>query len=1490
MFSLGAVAASENITSYGGEFDSLSSIDVAEIEMYSKISNSRSIEGESILNSSYGGKVGNNNNYNLLKTDVNGGTFEDIRNAISNTQPGGTVFLNGHNYSGKNQIIINRNITIDGASSSNSSLFSVLDANNAYRIFYSSGEYHITLKNLILQNPASYSQGYFGYFRNGNITLDNVVIRNQNISKSQENAFYIYGASTLNVYNLTFANNTILSNRCNGALFYVVQRSKVVINNLNFYDNKMSPRGNINGGILYIGASCNVNIENINYYGNILNSPTTISGSFIYANSLSNISVKNWNFNNNELVSDINDGGIYINQNCIVYVDNLNFTKNGFEVTSRLSGAGLYSQQRNKVYLTNITCDDNDYALNNVRFSWTYDHRGVFIFGGTNSLINISNITFNHNNAYAYARLRGMIRAESNCNLIVDTLKFNNNYFSGNVTFACLIHTANGVDVDLKNIFIENNYVDGPENGERNQAGFIGIQGTGIISNCHSFNNTVIKAFGGIIRLQSSFLDRRIILENSSFTNTYIKVAELSSPEFDYGDHGGIVCVEGEDTGGVIRNCRFVNNYNSIGGALAPHNHCLIENCTFINNSATKYYGGAISMFHGDLSTLSFNDYMTITVKDCYFEGNTAPLGGAIQANGNEIHIYGCTFLNNSAAKGGAVFLFGNTIDIHNSTFIENVACDEIPGVLIGTINWRLFDWENDGGAVYIYGSASHLFNNTFRYNVASGNGSTGEGGAIYVHGDHTLIELTHFDDNFAYGGNGSAVYVGGFNTTIKTSEFFNHSCSRGTVYIFGNGSLISNSTFERNVATRGGGAVYIYGEHALIDANHFRDNNAYIHGGAIHTHGDYVKITHSEFYHNHAIPDPNNPDYGLGGAIYISGNHNEVSYCVFDGNSARNGSAIYNRGKDLHITDDDFLENQAFSYLLITTATPQSSYYTGSNKVLIEITLVGGDNIINAIYHDDDPSSIFFHNVTYEHSTGIRTTTDDEVHPVLGAENSMGGSVIYQDCREDMQVITLLIVKNNGTNPDVLGHGSTSGDIISDTELRTGLYGNASFLVDGILSVGTYYVYSKHPEDRLYKHVENQTHFNINPQGNLEIKKSVSNTNPKPQDLITWTITISNKGPTDSENISVYDVLPKGLIYVSDDSNGKYDVNTGIWSIGYLANGSSAVLNIKTIVNASNTQITNFANVTSDTYDPDLSNNNHSQTIKVQTTGDVSVIKGVSKTYVSVDDIIVWTITVANHGPEFAKNVLVSEVLPSGLKLISFKASVGSYSNGVWKVGTLQNGSSETLKLTTKVTVPTGKIKNTVSVTTDSYDSNKANNKDSKIVYVNSQTDLELTKQANVKRVKVGDIIFWTITVKNNGPTKAVNARVKDLILKGKTDYVGSKVSKGVFNSGLGIWIIGDLDVGESVTLILKTKALTTGEVLASAQVVSDILETDYSNNNDSDIVIVVKDGSNSSSNSSSGESNSHASKTLHAAGNPIVLVILALLAIVCVGFKRKY
>ena len=42
-------------------------------------------------------------------------------------------------------------------------------------------------------------------------------------------------------------------------------------------------------------------------------------------------------------------------------------------------------------------------------------------------------------------------------------------------------------------------------------------------------------------------------------------------------------------------------------------------------------------------------------------------------------------------------------------------------------------------------------------------------------------------------------------------------------------------------------------------------------------------------------------------------------------------------------------------------------------------------------------------------------------------------------------------------------------------------------------------------------------------------------------------------------------------MIYVSDDSNGTYDNETGIWTIGDLPVGETVTLTIKTIVNTSN-------------------------------------------------------------------------------------------------------------------------------------------------------------------------------------------------------------------------------------------------------------------------------------------------------------------------------
>jgi uncharacterized repeat protein (TIGR01451 family) len=70
--------------------------------------------------------------------------------------------------------------------------------------------------------------------------------------------------------------------------------------------------------------------------------------------------------------------------------------------------------------------------------------------------------------------------------------------------------------------------------------------------------------------------------------------------------------------------------------------------------------------------------------------------------------------------------------------------------------------------------------------------------------------------------------------------------------------------------------------------------------------------------------------------------------------------------------------------------------------------------------------------------------------------------------------------------------------------------------------------------------------------------------------DPITYTITVTNNGPDAASGIEVTDLLPGELTYVSDNpSQGSYDDTTGIWTVGSLASGASATLEITATVDA---------------------------------------------------------------------------------------------------------------------------------------------------------------------------------------------------------------------------------------------------------------------------------------------------------------------------------
>ena len=407
-----------------------------------------------------------------------------------------------------------------------------------------------------------------------------------------------------------------------------------------------------------------------------------------------------------------------------------------------------------------------------------------------------------------------------------------------------------------------------------------------------------------------------------------------------------------------------------------------------------------------------------------------------------------------------------------------------------------------------------------------------------------------------------------------------------------------------------------------------------------------------------------------------------------------------------------------------------------------------------------------------------------------------------------------------------------------------------------------------------------------VGPLADLEIVKIVSDSTPHKGDVITWTIVVMNIGPDMAEDVTVSDKLPAGLIFVGAD--GDYDPVTGIWTVGTLNNREFKSLVITTIVNITNANVTNVAVVNSTTPDSNETNNRDNDTAEIEPEADIAVIKYVSNPNPVQGDVITWTVVVTNNGPDVAEDVSVAEYLPVGLKLISARGSKGTYENGIWTVGTLNNGDVEILVLTTEVTASKGIIENIVVATGSTYDPNETNNRDNESVVpepLNLSADLEVIKTANVEKVKVGDKIVWTITVINHGPGVAKNVRVADVAM-GDIEYVSSGASKGLFDPVSGIWIIGDMENGESAVLTLEFKALSAGTVINAAVVVSDTPDPNEDNNKDKSVVIVEPV---SPAPAAAKSPVSEAPVTMHATGNPIVMVLLALLAVVGVTLRRK-
>jgi uncharacterized repeat protein (TIGR01451 family) len=132
------------------------------------------------------------------------------------------------------------------------------------------------------------------------------------------------------------------------------------------------------------------------------------------------------------------------------------------------------------------------------------------------------------------------------------------------------------------------------------------------------------------------------------------------------------------------------------------------------------------------------------------------------------------------------------------------------------------------------------------------------------------------------------------------------------------------------------------------------------------------------------------------------------------------------------------------------------------------------------------------------------------------------------------------------------------------------------------------------------YKYQEVNTIITITPKAtDLNVNKTVDNPQPEIDTVVQFTIIITNEGPDDATDVIVEDILPSGLIHVDNStSQGTYNHTTGLWDIGFIANGSHVVMYINTTVNQLG-NITNWANITySEVYSLDISDDSDDETI----------------------------------------------------------------------------------------------------------------------------------------------------------------------------------------------------------------------------------------------------------------------------------------------------
>ena len=275
----------------------------------------------------------------------------------------------------------------------------------------------------------------------------------------------------------------------------------------------------------------------------------------------------------------------------------------------------------------------------------------------------------------------------------------------------------------------------------------------------------------------------------------------------------------------------------------------------------------------------------------------------------------------------------------------------------------------------------------------------------------------------------------------------------------------------------------------------------------------------------------------------------------------------------------------------------------------------------------------------------------------------------------------------------------------------------------------------------------------------------------------------------------------------------------SGVWTPGALANGASATLTINAHVTGPAPIVNTAIRLVSDQVDPDGSNDAAGAAITPLPVADVQILKTADRTEAAVGDVVSFTVSAVNAGPNDATNVRVVDLLPAGLAFVSAAPSAGTYdpSTGTWTLGTLATGGAATLQIA--ATVADADAHTNVAQRMAQTEMDPVPLNDVSGVTVNGPSaDLQVLKTVSTRVpgvATVGERVQFTVWVTNRGPDDATNVRVLDMLPPGLI-FAGAVTSQGTYIPGAGVWEVGALAASGAASLATLTVDADVAEPVA--------------------------------------------------------------------------